>query len=103
MLLTRESGSAMSRMIRETFPARSPEWTKGRHGMADVYPRKLQLWEGWIAARGAGRPAGGLASVSALPPFADAIAARLFAAEAMQPARGPREATEPFSLQWYLE
>src|SRR5947209_5703567 len=69
--------------------------------MADVYPRKLQLWEGWmpsLAAASANRGGG-----PAVPPHADAFAARLFAAEAMQPGRAPREAAEPFSLQWYLE
>ena len=33
----------------------------------------------------------------------DAFAARLFAAEALQADRKPREAAEPFSLQWFLE
>ena len=65
--------------------------------MADVYPSKLQLWEGWAPTlvKGAAMPnrAG----------HADAFAARLFAAETMQPGRKPRVAVEPFTLQWFLE
>ena len=68
--------------------------------MAEVYPRKLQLWEGWMPSR-----APGAASIRApaVPSLADAYAARLFASEAMQPGRTPREAAQPFTLQWYLE
>ena len=68
--------------------------------MAEVYPRKLQLWEGW-------RPSlvapSARAAAPAVPPLADAFAARLFAAEALHPGRTPREGVEPFSLQWYLD
>ena len=66
--------------------------------MAEVYPRKLQLWEGWMPSLVPGSP-----PARAAAPHGDAFAARLFAAEAMQPGRTPREAAEPFSLQWYLE
>jgi ubiquinone/menaquinone biosynthesis C-methylase UbiE len=70
--------------------------------MADVYPGKLQLWEGWAPSRTDARAAG-RAAPPVVPSLADAYAGRLFAAEAMQPGRTPREAAEPFSLQWYLE
>ena len=67
--------------------------------MADTYPGKLQLWEGWLPSlvqeqAVQGRTTGGRA---------DAFAARLFAAEALQADRKPREAAEPFTLQWFLE
>jgi ubiquinone/menaquinone biosynthesis C-methylase UbiE len=67
--------------------------------MADVYPGKLQLWEGWMPSLVSGRPSGAAPS----PSLGDAFTARLFAAEALQPGRRPREAAEPLSLQWYLE
>jgi SAM-dependent methyltransferase len=66
--------------------------------MGEVYPRKLRLWEGWAPSL-----VSGAAVRVGLPPPTDAFADRLFAAEAMQPGRAPREAAEPFTLQWYLE
>jgi SAM-dependent methyltransferase len=69
-------------------------------GMSDVYPGKLQLWEG-------GRPSlvngATLGRTAASQGCADALASRLFAAEAMQPGRKARELAEPYSLQWFLE
>jgi SAM-dependent methyltransferase len=67
--------------------------------MADVYPGKLQLWEG-------GRPSlvnGAAVGRAASQGCPDALAPRLFAAEAMQPGRKARELAEPYSLQWFLE
>ena len=67
--------------------------------MAEVYPRKLQLWEGWMPSRvAAARP-----RAASPPAVADAFAARLFAAEAMQPAGRRAAPPKPFTLQWYLE
>ena len=71
--------------------------------MSDVFPGKLQLWESWAPGVAAGRSAGNRADVPAAPTHADAYAARVFAAEALQSGRAPRDAAEPFSLQWYLE
>ena len=68
--------------------------------MAEVYPRKLQLWDGWAPSVAPGPTA---ARTAPVPPRADAFAARLFAAEAMQPGRTPRGEGEPYSLQWFLE
>ncbi|HVS36954.1 MAG TPA: class I SAM-dependent methyltransferase [Gemmataceae bacterium] len=68
--------------------------------MAEVYPRKLQLWETWAPLRVHGTAP---ARLPAVPSLAQDFAARLFAAETLQPGRSPREAVEPFTLQWYLE
>ena len=67
--------------------------------MADAYPGKLQLWEGWLPSLLKGQAVQGRGNGG----LADAFAARLFAAEALQADRKPREAAEPFSLQWFLE
>jgi SAM-dependent methyltransferase len=68
-------------------------------GMADVYPSKLQLWEGQKSSLINGTTVGRVVSQV----NSDAIAPRLFAAEAMQPGRKARELAEPYSLQWFLE
>lgn len=68
--------------------------------MADVYPGKLQFWEGRMPALVAET---GAPNRAAVPAHANAFAARLFAAEALHPGRKPREAAEPFTLQWFLE
>jgi SAM-dependent methyltransferase len=67
--------------------------------MADVYPSKLQLWECGRPSLVNGATVGRVASQGC----ADALAPRLFAAEAMQPGRKARELAEPYSLQWFLE
>jgi SAM-dependent methyltransferase len=67
--------------------------------MTDDYPSKLQLWEGGTPALVSGTAAGRLVS----PAAAEALAPRLFAAEAMQAGRKPRGLAEPYSLQWFLE
>ena len=67
--------------------------------MTDDYPSKLQLWEGGTPALVSGAAAGRLVS----PGAAEALAPRLFAAEAMQTGRKPRGLAEPYSLQWFLE
>lgn len=67
--------------------------------MADTYPGKLQLWEGWLPSLVQGQAVQGRTA----GPRADAFAARLFAAESLQADRKPRETAEPFTLQWFLE
>ena len=69
--------------------------------MAEAYPGKLQLWEGWAPSLARGQAAPARADGPAVR--ADAFASRLFAAEALQADRKPRDAAEPYSLQWFLE
>jgi SAM-dependent methyltransferase len=64
--------------------------------MADSYPGKLQLWDGWLHAYPPGR------TFSAGRPPSDAgVAERLFANEAL--GRTGRDTADPYSLQWFLD
>jgi SAM-dependent methyltransferase len=71
--------------------------------MADSYPGKLQLWEGWVPslAKGSALPfhERGLLSTPHRLEFAD----RLYAGETLHTNGRVREGAEPFSLQWYLD
>jgi SAM-dependent methyltransferase len=69
--------------------------------MADSYPGKLHVWEGWAPVLRPGPAAAGARGRPA--PLADAdLADRLYAAEALRPPRS-REGPAPFTLQWFLE
>jgi SAM-dependent methyltransferase len=68
--------------------------------MADTYSGKLQLWEGWVTAKGSPTP--DLHTLSG-PHHPAEFAERLYAGEAFF-ARPPcHEAGEPFTLQWFLD
>jgi ubiquinone/menaquinone biosynthesis C-methylase UbiE len=71
--------------------------------MADSYPGKLQIWDGWkptriepplTATKAEQRPLA--------PPLDDSLAA-LYARETFHRGNRTREGAEPFSLQWYLD
>jgi ubiquinone/menaquinone biosynthesis C-methylase UbiE len=71
--------------------------------MADSYPSKLQIWEGWKPAR-IEPPLAVTSADRRAPstPLDDSVAA-LYAREAFQRGHHQREGSEPFSLQWYLD
>jgi SAM-dependent methyltransferase len=69
--------------------------------MADTYPRKLQLWEGWVPAV-ARSDAVASGETTRPPSITKARADRLFCTEAFQGLGHGAEDVEPFSLQWFL-
>jgi SAM-dependent methyltransferase len=71
--------------------------------MAESYPGKLQVWEGWVPTlvRGAARGSGqrGVIGVTPAGDFAD----RLYDSETLCADGRSRQRAEPFSLQWFLD
>lgn len=64
--------------------------------MADSFPTtKLQIWDGWLPVRI------GPAVVPGRLPADTGLAERLYLAETL--GRGSRDATDPYSLQWFLD
>ncbi len=64
--------------------------------MADSYPGKLQIWDGWLPAISGGRvPAPGRLAPD------PGQAEQLFADEAL--GRTGRDTADPYSLQWFLD
>jgi ubiquinone/menaquinone biosynthesis C-methylase UbiE len=71
--------------------------------MADSYPGKLQLWEGWVPAftKGSALPFNGRGLPNS--PHRSELADRLYAGETLHDNGQVREGAEPFTLQWYLD
>lgn len=65
--------------------------------MPDSYPRMLELWEGQ------GFPALSAGDSAPLGASSAEKVARLYSQETFQKYPGPREGTEPYSLQWLLD
>jgi len=63
--------------------------------MADVIPRKLQLWDGWAAAAGSSSTGSSRASVAS-------VAETLSRVEVFQPRGRLLLEGEPFTLPWFL-
>jgi SAM-dependent methyltransferase len=72
--------------------------------MADPNPNTLKVWEGWKPLPTAQSTAAVRAERSLAPlPFDRSTADLLYAREALVNDGPPREAAEPFSLQWFLD